>query len=71
MTVAYALALSASGGAARIELAGFDGYPTGDPRNTEVDEFLIEYRDAAQTPEILAVTPTRYSVSARSVYSAI
>ena len=71
MTVAYALALSASGRAARIELAGFDGYPTGDPRNTEVDEFLIEYREAPQTPELMAVTPTRYSVSARSVYSVI
>ena len=71
MTVAYALALGASGRASRIELAGFDGYPTGDPRNSEVDEFLISFQEVPLTPEIVAVTPTRYSVSTRSVYSVI
>ncbi|SVB39480.1 uncharacterized protein METZ01_LOCUS192334, partial [marine metagenome] len=71
MTVAYALALGASGRASRIELAGFDGYATGDPRNYEVDEFLIKFQEVPLTPEIVAVTPTRYSVSTRSVYSVI
>jgi 4-hydroxy 2-oxovalerate aldolase len=71
MTVAYALAFGASGRAAKIELAGFDGYATGDPRNSEVDDFLVEFQKESQTPEIVAITPTRYSVSARSVYSVI
>ena len=71
LTVAYALAIAASGLARRVYLAGFDGYSSDDPRNVEVDRLLIGYLAEREVPEVLAITPSRYSVAAGSVYSLI
>ena len=38
LVASYALAIAASGKANRILLAGFDGYPSEDPRRVEMDE---------------------------------
>ena len=45
LVVSYALAIASSGKAARILLAGFDGYPSDDPRRIEMDEVfeLFQY----------------------------
>lgn len=69
LTVAYAIAAAASGRANRIYLAGFDGYSNNDPRNTEVDDLLAGFSDTGGVPEILAITPSRFSVRAVSVFS--
>ena len=69
LTVAYAIAAAASGRANRIYLAGFDGYSANDPRNAEVDDLLAGFSDASGVPEIYAITPSRFSVRARSVFS--
>ena len=69
LTVAYAIAAAACGRANRIYLAGFDGYSTNDPRNAEVDDLLAGFSEAGDVPEILAITPSRFSVRAVSVFS--
>ena len=71
LTVAYALAIAASGLARRVYLAGFDGYSSDDPRNVEVDRLLTGYLAEREVPDVLAITPSRYSVAAGSVYSLI
>lgn len=68
LVIAYALAISASGGASRILLAGFDGYQADDPRNAEMNKLLALYRRSVGAVDILAITPSRYDVSAASVY---
>ncbi|MCX8486444.1 MAG: hypothetical protein ORN53_04575, partial [Crocinitomicaceae bacterium] len=40
LVMAYAFALASSGGANSIYLAGFDGYPAEDPRNTEMNSVV-------------------------------
>jgi len=69
LTVAYAIAAAASGRANRIYLAGFDGYSNSDPRNAEVEDLLAGFSDTGGVPEILAITPSRFSVRAVSVFS--
>ncbi len=69
LTVAYAIAAATSGRANRIYLAGFDGYSTNDPRNAEVDDLLARFFDTGGVPEILTITPSRFSVRAVSVFS--
>ena len=71
LTVAYALAIAASGRSGRVYLAGFDGYSSDDPRNVEVDKLLMGYLAESGVPELLAITPSRFSVASGSVYSLI
>ena len=71
LTVAYALAIAASGRSGRVYLAGFDGYSSDDPRNVEVDKLLMGYLAESGVPELLAITPSRFAVAAGSVYSLI
>jgi len=71
LTVAYALAIAASGLSRRVYMAGFDGYSSDDPRNVEVDKLFTGYLAESGVPEVLAITPSRYSVAAGSVYSLI
>lgn len=69
LVLAYALAVTTSGQAARILMAGFDGYPAGDPRNDETDEVLEAYHNHDEYNRLLAITPTRHRMNASSVYS--
>ena len=69
LVVAYALAVAASGQAKHILLAGFDGYPPGDPRNAEMEALLEIIRKSSQVPEIISITPTTYKgIATKSVY---
>lgn len=67
LVIAYALGIAGSGRAARILLAGFDGYPPGDPRNEESSR-VFESFSAASSIELLAITGTTYRLRERSVY---
>lgn len=69
LVIAYALAIAASGGAARVLLAGFDGYAPDDPRTIEMNRLLTAFMVLGNVPTLLAITPTRYKLPVRSVYS--
>jgi 4-hydroxy 2-oxovalerate aldolase len=69
LVLAYALAVATSGQAARILMAGFDGYPAGDARNDEVEAMLAAYAASGTPAPTLSITPTSYKgLAARSVY---
>lgn len=68
LVIAYAIAIATSGQAARILLAGFDGYGADDPRTVEMDALLCRYQQASGALPLMSITPTRYSVPTTSVY---
>ncbi len=67
LVLAYVLAICTSGKAKRILMAGFDGYPPGDPRNQETAAVLETYR-AFSDQELLSVTPTTHQIHTISIY---
>ncbi|WP_372922297.1 aldolase catalytic domain-containing protein [Roseovarius sp.] len=71
LVLAYALAVTTSGRALRILMAGFDGYPAGDPRNDETAAILDAYRSVAGEDLLISVTPTRHRLQSVSVYAAV
>ncbi len=71
LVLAYALAVATSGQAARILMAGFDGYPAGDARNAELEAMLAAYIASDTGVSPVSVTPSRYKhLSAKSIYGA-
>lgn len=68
LVLAYALAAATSGGAARILMAGFDGYPPGDPRNDEINRLLHAFAAAGAHPPLCAITPSIHDFAQQSVY---
>lgn len=68
LVMAYALAIATSGGAKRIYLAGFDGYPEGDPRNDESEAIIKAYLAAEYAVELVSITPTRYRMKKQSLF---
>jgi len=71
MVIAYALAVATSGQATRILLTGFDGYGGDDPRNAEMNTLLKLYLKSQSCLPLLAVTPTEYDISCKSIYGRI
>lgn len=69
LVLAYALAVVTSGKARHILMAGFDGYPHGDPRNNETESVLQQYRQSIGPDRLIAVTPTQYNIKSCSIYS--
>ncbi len=70
LVLSYALAIAASGKTNRIMLAGFDGYPAGDPRNDETAEIFKLFQDHCDL-ELLAVTQSKHPLKAASIYGLI
>jgi 4-hydroxy 2-oxovalerate aldolase len=68
LVLAYTLGVVVAGAAKRVYLAGFDGYPQGDPRNEEVEWLLGLYQSQEQAIELISITPTRYSLKSTSIY---
>lgn len=68
LVLAYALAVVTSGKAANILMAGFDGYPSGDPRNTETAIIINQFKEAAGDDRLLSVTPTKHKIRSCSIY---
>ena len=66
--VAYALAIATCGQASRILLAGFDGYPDGDPRNQEMIKLFKTYFNAQRSIKTCALTPCKYQIQSVSIY---
>ena len=69
LVISYALAIAASGKAKRILLAGFDGYPSEDPRRIEMDEIFSLYQSSNPRILIKSITPTRYRINSTSIYT--
>lgn len=69
LVLAYALAVVTSGKAANILMAGFDGYPAGDPRNIETATILNQFKDATGCDRLLSVTPTSHKIRSCSIYA--
>ena len=69
LVLAYSLAVLTSGKVKRALLAGFDGYPAGDPRNQETSRILEIYREFQEKDFLLAVTPTIHRIKQASIYS--
>lgn len=69
LVIAYALAVATSGNAKQILLAGFDGYAADDPRTTELQQLFDIYRSSQGSKNLISVTPTRYSITVRSIYA--
>jgi 4-hydroxy 2-oxovalerate aldolase len=71
LVMTYAFALASSGQASVLYLAGFDGYPGEDQRNDEANRIIADYLKSARSTPLVAVTPSRYDVSQKSIYGEI
>jgi 4-hydroxy 2-oxovalerate aldolase len=69
MVLAYSLAVATSGQAARILMAGFDGYAAGDSRNDEINKIFEMFCATDQVPECVSITPSRFRLKAFSIYA--
>lgn len=70
LVAAYGLALGRASGAARILLAGFDGYGADDPRQTEMNHVFEAFQGSGDgNPPLLAVTPSTYTINQGSIYA--
>lgn len=69
LVVAYVLAIAASGKAAQVLFAGFDGYGADDPRSAEMDKLLAQYSATPGACPITSITATTYKVPKTSVYA--
>lgn len=69
---AYALAVATAGKAAKVYLAGFDGFPPDDPRFQEMQDVFEACAAHPELPELLSVTETNYPIlQTHSVYGLI
>jgi 4-hydroxy 2-oxovalerate aldolase len=71
LVVAYALSVLSSGEVSRVLMAGFDGYPSGDSRNQEMNDLLDLYYKTVGSAPLLSVTPTCYEIKKSSIYGAV
>jgi 4-hydroxy 2-oxovalerate aldolase len=65
----YALALAAVGGASRVLLSGFDGFPDGDPRQDEMNGIFERYTALGSAPPVVAITRTPHRVEQSTMYA--
>lgn len=68
LVAAYALAVINSGNASSISMVGFDGYGADDPRNVEMNALFHTYFETGDVVPLTPLTPTRYSLPAKSIY---
>lgn len=69
LVLAYALAVCTSGKVARITMAGFDGYQSGDRRNEEIELLLANFIANNNSPPIESITRTRFKIPTKSLYA--
>lgn len=71
LVLAYGLLVCLSGGASDIFLAGFDGYPSDDPRRLPEQQILDRIFSLNYPANVEAITPTRYKIPQSSVYAMV
>ena len=69
LAISYALSIACSGKAKKILLAGFDGFPSDDPRRLEMDNTFELFRKYSNKIEIISVTSTKYNLKSVSIYA--
>jgi 4-hydroxy 2-oxovalerate aldolase len=69
LVIAYALAVTSSGKAETVFLAGFDGYSADDPRRIENDLVFEQHQANESGVPIVSVTPTLYHIPSTSIYA--
>lgn len=69
LAMGYTLSLLGAGKASKAYLAGFDGYGDHDPKQKEMNRIFEEFSNKNKTLDILAVTPTTYSIERTSIYN--
>ena len=69
LVVAYALAIISSGNARQVFMAGFDGFGADDPRTREMQNILAAYGVSEKAVPLISITPTRYQMKVKSIYS--
>lgn len=70
LVLSYALAAVTAGRAARVMMAGFDGYAPGDTRNAEMEAMLSAFSRSGAEVQPVSITPTRYkNLSSLSLYA--
>jgi 4-hydroxy 2-oxovalerate aldolase len=67
LVFSYALAIAVSGKASSIVLAGFNGYNSDDPRQSEMEQSFSIFNSKSKT-KISSITPTKYKIKAESLY---
>ena len=66
LTVAYAIAFCLDAKAKNISLVGFGGFPAGDPRQKEMQQFVALL--SSKSINIRSLTPTSYTIPEISIY---
>lgn len=69
LVMAYALAITTSGRAQSIFLAGFDGYGGDDLRHKEAENIFQLYQKSEGAVPLISITPTAYDIDCSSVYA--
>jgi 4-hydroxy 2-oxovalerate aldolase len=69
IAAAYALAVITMSGANKINLVGFDGYGSNDPRHEEMNDIFRKYSSLEISISITSLTPTSYAINQGSIYS--
>ena len=69
LALSYALAVLTQSGAKKISLVGFDGYSSDDPRQEEVIQAFLKYKEHPMALPLEALTPTSYPILKGSIYS--
>ena len=67
--LAYALSIANSGKAKKITLAGIDGYENNELLNSEMNELIKSYCKNKTSIKAISITPTKYKIETKSVYS--
>lgn len=68
LAVGYAISVAIEAGGRRVLMAGFDGYTAGDSLQEEMIEVLEQFKEKYKSVPLIAVTPTTYPISQRSIY---
>lgn len=71
LVLSYSLALLSKGNSQYIYLAGFDGYSNDQEKTNYVDNIFRIYLSSSNHSQIIMLTPSKYHVPSRSIYSFI
>ncbi|GGX60322.1 aldolase catalytic domain-containing protein [Saccharospirillum salsuginis] len=69
LVMGYVLSVCVSGQASKLYLAGFDGFSAEDPRYEEIQSMLSKFYESESTIPMESITPTRFTIPMRSIYS--
>jgi 4-hydroxy 2-oxovalerate aldolase len=65
---AYGLSVVTQAGATDIQMVGFDGYSSSDPRQDEMNEVIATYSELQNCLPLKSLTPTNYQISQGSIF---